>query len=186
MSQKLQKRRNAGTALVETALTLGLYVAIVFSLFDFGYIMYLHQTIAWRVESAARYGALNPTDTAGMQNYVLYLSTSGSGPALFGLTLSNVSATRTGSGTNDDRVVVTVSGYRFPAIYPAMSGQGSRSRRACPSRITEERLRLWGSLRRLTACSVRPNSRSRPGPAAIPSAPGISSSPRCAPGVPSE
>jgi Flp pilus assembly protein TadG len=124
MSQKLQKRRNSGTALVETALTLTLFTSIIFSLFDFGYIMFLHQTIASRVEAAARYGALNPTDTTGMKNYVLYFAPTGSGPALFGLTASNVSATRTGSGTNDDRVVVTVSGYVFPAISPAMAGHG--------------------------------------------------------------
>ena len=124
MNPKPRKSRESGTALVETALTLSLYVIIVFSLFDFGYIMFLHQTIAARVEAAARYGALNPTDTTGMKNYVLYYGPTGSGGAIFGLTASNVSATRTGSGTNEDRVVVTVSGYRFPAIYPAMSGNG--------------------------------------------------------------
>ena len=118
MSQRLQKQRASGTALVEAALTLSLFTTLVFSLFDFGYIMYLHQTIAARAEAAARYGALNPTDMTGMQNYVLYYSNTGSGPALFGLTASNVSATRTGEGTNDDRVVVTVSGYKFPAISP--------------------------------------------------------------------
>jgi len=124
MRSKPQKSRESGTALIETALSLSLYDAIVFSLFDFGYIMFLHQTIAARVEAAARYGALNPTDTTGMKNYVLYYAPTGSGSAIFGLTTSNVTATRTGSGTADDRVVVTVSGYKFPAIYPAMSGNG--------------------------------------------------------------
>lgn len=125
MRQRLRRRRESGTAIIETALTLTLFTAIIFSLFDFGYIMFLHQTIASRVEAAARYGALNPTDTTGMKNYVLYYSTAtGSGTGIFGLTASNVSATRSGAGTNDDRVVVTVSGYKFPAIYPAMSGNG--------------------------------------------------------------
>ena len=124
MNPKLKTRRESGTALVESSLTLLLFTSILFSLFDIGYIMFLHQTIAARVEAAARYASLNPTDTTGTQNYVLYYSTTGSGPALFGLTASNVSVTRTGSGTNDDRVVVTVSGYRFPAISPGMSGQG--------------------------------------------------------------
>jgi hypothetical protein len=59
-----------------------------------------------------------------MQNYVLYYSATGSGPGLFGLTTSNVSATRAGAGTNDDRVVVTVSGYKYPAISPGMAGNG--------------------------------------------------------------
>jgi Flp pilus assembly protein TadG len=124
MNNRIRKTREAGTAIVETALTLSLFTAIVFSLFDFGYIMFLHQTLAARAEAAARYGALNPTDTTGMKNYVLYFSTTGSGPGLFGLTTSNVSATRTGAGTNDDRVVVTVSGYQFFAIAPALKGTG--------------------------------------------------------------
>ena len=123
MQRKLQTRES-GAALVEAALTLSLFLAIVFSLFDLGYIMFLHQTIASRVEAAARYGALNPTETTGMQNYVLYNAATGSGPVIFGLTASNVSATRSGAGTNDDRVVVTVSGYTYPAISPGLSGHG--------------------------------------------------------------
>jgi Flp pilus assembly protein TadG len=124
MSQRVKKRREAGTAIIETGLTLTLFTMLMFSLFDFGYIMWLHQTLAARAEAAARYGALHPTDTTGMQNYVLYYSTTGSGPGQFGLTASNVSATRTGAGTDDDRVVVTISGYQFFAIAPAMRGTG--------------------------------------------------------------
>jgi hypothetical protein len=59
-----------------------------------------------------------------MKNMVLYNATTGSGTGLFGLTASNVSATRSGSGTNEDRVIVTISGYRFPAIAPAMRATG--------------------------------------------------------------
>jgi Flp pilus assembly protein TadG len=124
MIQTRQRKRQKGTALVEAALTLGLYTVIVFSLFDFGYIMYLHQVIATRAATAARYGALNPTDTAGMKNYVVYNQTTGSGSGMFGLTTSMVTATRSGSGTNADRITITVSGYRYPAIAPAMAATG--------------------------------------------------------------
>lgn len=108
--------------MIETALTLGLYTAIVFSIFDYGFVMYMHQTVANRVSAAARYGALNPTDTTGIKNYVMYSQATGSGAGLFGITSSNVTVTRTGSGTTADRVVVTVTGFRYPMISPGFSG----------------------------------------------------------------
>ncbi len=116
------RKARAGTALVETALTLGLYTAIVFSLFDFGYVMYLHQTVASRLQDAARYASLNPTDTTGIKNYVLYRQTTGSGTGLFGLQTSNVTVARAGSGTSSDRVSITVSGFAFRLIAPGQSG----------------------------------------------------------------
>jgi Flp pilus assembly protein TadG len=119
-----RKRRQAGTALVETALSLTLYTYIVFSLVDFGYVMYMFQTLSQRAENAARYGALNPTDSTGMQNYVLYNAATGSGSGIFGLTSSNVTATRSGSGTTADRVTVKVTNFHYPMISPGMSGTG--------------------------------------------------------------
>jgi Flp pilus assembly protein TadG len=124
MNTKPRRKRQSGTALVETALSLTLYCYIVFSLVDFGYVMFMFQTLASRAESAARYGALNPTDTSGMQNMVLYNSATGSGAGLFGLTTSNVVATRSGSGTGDDRVTVRVTNFHYPMISPGMSGTG--------------------------------------------------------------
>jgi Flp pilus assembly protein TadG len=119
-----RKRRQAGTALVETALSLTLYTYIVFSLVDFGYVMYMFQTLSQRAENAARYGALNPTDSTGMQNYVLYNAATGCGSGIFGLTSSNVTATRSGSGTTADRVTVKVTNFHYPMISPGMSGTG--------------------------------------------------------------
>ena len=99
--------------MIETALTIGLFTSIIFSLFDFGYIMYMHQTVLNRLESAARYASLYPTDTTAIKNYVVYNAATGSGAGLFGLTTDNVTVTRTGSGTNDDRINLTVSGFSF-------------------------------------------------------------------------
>lgn len=125
MKMPTNKNRRAGVAMIEATLTLGLYLAIIFSLWDFGYVMYLHQTLASRAEAAARYGALNPTDTAGMQNMVLYNSSAaGSGTGIFGLTSSNVTATRSDSGTSADRVTVTVTQFKYLLIAPGISGTG--------------------------------------------------------------
>lgn len=124
MQREKNRSKRAGTALVEAALTLGLFTAIVFSLVDYGYVMFLHQTLAYRAQAAARYGALNPTDTTGMQNMVLYGAATGSGTGMFGLTTSNVTATRSGSGTSADRVTVTVTNFPYPMISPGFSGTG--------------------------------------------------------------
>ena len=122
MNQITKGKRRAGVAVIEAALTIGLYCALVFSIFDFGFVMYMHQAVANRVSAAARYGALNPTDTTGMQNYVLYSRSTGSGAGLFGITSSLVTASRVDSGTIADRVVVTVTGFHYPMVAPGMSG----------------------------------------------------------------
>ena len=124
MNRRTDRRRRAGTALVETALSLTLFTYFVFSLVDFGYVMFMFRTLASRAESAARYGSLNPTDATGMKNMVLYNASTGSGTGLFGLTASNVTAVRSGSGTTADRVTVTVTNFHYPMISPGMSGTG--------------------------------------------------------------
>jgi len=59
-----------------------------------------------------------------MKNMAVYYATTGTGTGIFGLTTANVSAVRSGSGTSADRVTVTISGYTFWGIKPAMSKVG--------------------------------------------------------------
>ena len=117
------RKRSKGAVMIESSLVLTLYVVLIFSIFDFGYVLFLHSTLVNRAATAARYGALNPTDTAGMQNCVLYGQAGGSGSGIFGLTASNVNATRSGSGTTADRVIVTVTGYPFSFVTPWHAGK---------------------------------------------------------------
>ncbi len=111
--------------MVEAALVLSLFMMVILGLVNFGYILWMHQTLEHRARSAARYGVINPTDTTGMQNMVLYNSTQGTGPGMFGLTASNVVAGRTSSNSFEDRVQVTVTGYQFFLWFPgrAINGQ---------------------------------------------------------------
>jgi hypothetical protein len=69
-----------------------------------------------RARMAVRYGATHPTDTAGMQNLFLYNQTSAGTNPLFGLSASNVAVTRSGSGTNDDRLTLGISGFSFKRV----------------------------------------------------------------------
>src|SRR5207237_4870247 len=85
-------RKQRGQSMVEAALVLTMFMMVILGLVNFGFIMWMHQTIEHRARAAARYGVINPTDTTGMQNMVLYNSTTGSGPGMFGLTASHVTA----------------------------------------------------------------------------------------------
>jgi Flp pilus assembly protein TadG len=117
-----RSKRRRGASVIEASLTLTLFLAVLFTIFDFGYGLFLHQTIVNRARAAARYGALNPGDLAGVRAYVLYNSPMGSGAGMFGLTGSNVTATRIGSGTTADRINVTVANYTFNFVTLSHAG----------------------------------------------------------------
>jgi Flp pilus assembly protein TadG len=124
MRNPTRRNRQLGATAVEASLTLTVFLLTLFTLFDLGYVMYVHQTLAERARAAARYGSLNPTDTAGMTNVALYYDTTGSGAGVLGLTASNVTAVRSGAGTSADRVTVTIRDYPFLAVWPGRSSTG--------------------------------------------------------------
>ena len=116
-------RNQRGNAIIEATLTLILFSTMVFSLFDFGWMLFYHQTLMNQARAAVRYGATNPSDTTGIQNMVLYNNTSGSGSGVLGLTASNVTVNRSGTaGGIDDRIVVKITGYHYNLITFAWAG----------------------------------------------------------------
>jgi Flp pilus assembly protein TadG len=118
-----RRRNRRGDAVVEATLTLVLFSTMVFSLFDFGWMLFYHQTLVNLARAAARYGSVNPTDTTGIQNMALYNSTTGSGPGVLWLTTSNVQVSRAGTaGGTDDRIVVKITGYQYKLITFAWAG----------------------------------------------------------------
>ncbi len=69
------KRRRAGergNALVEATLTLSLFLTVLFSLYDFGWVLFFEQTLVHQARSAVRYGAVNPGNLATIQNVAVY------------------------------------------------------------------------------------------------------------------
>jgi Flp pilus assembly protein TadG len=122
--QSHRRRRQLGATALEASLTLTLFLLTIFTLFDLGYVMYVHQTLAERARAAARYGSLNPTDSTGMKNIAIYYQTTGSGAGVLGLTTANVTAVRSGVGTTADRVTVTIQNYPFMAVWPGRSQTG--------------------------------------------------------------
>ena len=122
--RQIHHRRQRGQSMVEAALVLSLFMMVILGLVNFGYILWMHQTLEHRVRAAARYGVINPTDTTGMQNMVLYNSTTGTGPGMFGLTASNVSAVHSSSDSFEDRINVTVARYQFFLWFPGRAING--------------------------------------------------------------
>ena len=113
--QVTRRNRQTGGALLESVLTLVVFLALFIGVFDVGEMLFVHQTLTDRARNAARWGAVNAFDPTSMQNLVLYGTTApaqGQAPA-FGLSASNVTVSRPAAsvGTPEDRIVVTI-------IYP--------------------------------------------------------------------
>ena len=122
MTQK--NKRERGSAMVEGALVVIVFLTMLLAVFDFGQVLFLHATITERVRSALRWGVVNTYDATAIQNYVLYGQSTApqQGAALFSMTPSMVSVQRLGSGTTADRVVVTVSSYNYKFLLPYIAG----------------------------------------------------------------
>jgi Flp pilus assembly protein TadG len=123
-----QRRRSTsrGSAFVEAALIYLVFAVMLIGAFDFGQFLFVHQALVERARYAARWGAINdPTDTASISYMVRFMQSTDPGagtPSYFNLTDSNVTVTNPGSGTDNYRLNVQISGYSFVSISPYMGG----------------------------------------------------------------
>jgi len=121
----VRSRRTRGHVIVETAFVFIAFAMMMIGIFDFGQFLFVHQALVERARYAARWGAINdPTDSTSIVNMVLYNQSSApSGSSTyFNLTSSNVSVTNPGSGTNDYRLNVQISGYSYTVLSPYIGG----------------------------------------------------------------
>jgi len=87
-------------------------------------VLYFHQSLVERARAAARYGAINPTDTTGIQNMAVYnSSTATTDITLPGLTTAMVNVQDLGVNTPEARIMVTISGYPINFISPYIAKQ---------------------------------------------------------------
>jgi Flp pilus assembly protein TadG len=121
-----RRQTSKGSALVETALIFLAFAGLLIGAFDFGQFLFIHQALVERARYAARWGAINdPTDSTSITNMVRYYqaATPPSGTAsYFNLTASNVTVTNPGSGTDDYRLNVQISGYSYIVLSPYIAG----------------------------------------------------------------
>lgn len=124
-ARERKRRRTRGSVLVESALVMLSFTALLVGAFDFGQFLFVQQALVERARYVARWGAVNnPSDATSITNMVLYHQpTAGSGGSGYmGLTSSNVSVTTSGYGTNNYMLTVTISGYRYTVISPYIAG----------------------------------------------------------------
>jgi len=136
-SDTLRRRRaSKGTVIMETALTFIAFAGMLLGAFDFGQFLFIHQALVERARSAARWGAINnPADSTSITNMVLYnqATTPDSGtPTYFNLTAGttdaqgnktgNVFVTNPGSGTDNYRLNLQISGYSYTILSPYIAG----------------------------------------------------------------
>ena len=126
-SSTLRRRRTSrGATFVEMALIYLVFACMLVGAFDFGQFLFVHQALVERARYAARWGAINdPTDTASVTNMVRYYQAAdpSSGTAsYFNLTSGNVIVTNPGSGTDNYRLNIQISGYSFVSLSPYLGG----------------------------------------------------------------
>src|SRR5579863_4077166 len=112
------RKGRRGNAIIEASLTLSLFLTLLFSIYDFGWVLFFHQTLVSQARMGARYAAVNPTSLTAAKYIVLYNQTSNvGGDGILGVSPSDVSVTRDGTaGAIDDRITVTISGYQYQLI----------------------------------------------------------------------
>jgi Flp pilus assembly protein TadG len=121
-----RKKRSKGSSIVESALIFLAFSTMLIGAFDFGQFLFVHQALVERARRAARWGAVNnPSDATSIRNMVLYYSasapTDGQTPYM-GLSNSNVEVSVSGVGTDDHRLLVRITGFRYTVLSPYIAG----------------------------------------------------------------
>jgi hypothetical protein len=123
-----------GQSLVETTLVLAAFMALLLGMVFVGQTLFVRQTFADRVRSAARWGAVNGYDPAAIRSLVLYGTTAPDGDAspFMGLGVSEVVIAARGCPGAQCRVVVSIprEGIQStePAEYDQLATDGAPSR----------------------------------------------------------
>jgi hypothetical protein len=121
MSRNKSARRQ-GQAVIEGALVTLTLAAVLIGILDLGQVLFIHQTFVSRARSAVRHGVVNACDESAIRNMVLYGQPTAGPTTVFGLTAGMVSVARTDVGTNEQRIVVTISGYPYHFFSPWIGG----------------------------------------------------------------
>jgi hypothetical protein len=119
-------KRRRGQGLVEAALVLLVFFALLLGVIDCGQVLYAHQALVERVRSAVRWGTIHPYDGTGEQlaNLVLYdqltppsVNTEG----FLGLTRANIQVRHQAASPerpDDDMLTVAIVNYESHFFSP--------------------------------------------------------------------
>lgn len=136
---KIRKRNGErGQAMIESALTIVMFLTLLIGVLDFGQVLYFQQSLVERARAAARYGAIRPTQTTQIQNVAVYNSpapTGGAKPMVPGLTTAMVNVQAADLTNPAGRITVTISNYpmNFYTPFLARSFKNARVTVTLPS-----------------------------------------------------
>jgi Flp pilus assembly protein TadG len=116
--------RRRGSSMVESVLILFVFLVMFIGILDFGYFLFVHQSLVERARSGARYATVNAYNVDAVKNMILYSQeTTPQTPTTgyLGLTASNINVQRYSPDTDEDRLAVTISGYQVQYFSPLMA-----------------------------------------------------------------
>jgi hypothetical protein len=118
--------RRRGSAVVETALVLPLFLAFWFGIIDWGITFFVHETVVHRANVAARWAAVHTYDADKIKNVLLHdnpTSTLGDS-AWFSLQAPTIDVQLRGSETfSSRRIRISISNYQWLHFTPFFSGR---------------------------------------------------------------
>jgi Flp pilus assembly protein TadG len=127
MTNARRRRGSKGSAMVELALSVCVFVPLLFGVFEFGYAFYTYNKLIGVVRNGARYASLRAYDSStstpsdsfltAVRNATVYGDPSGTGsPVVFGLTTAKISVSVTMSGGVPDVITVYVNDFSVDAL----------------------------------------------------------------------
>jgi hypothetical protein len=127
MLRPLNNRRRAerGSAMLESALVLGVFLVTLISLSDIALWVFVHQSLTERVRSSLRTAVVQNLDPTSVANLIAYNQTATPGigtTGMFGMTAANVTVTLSGAGTQSQRMVASVTNVGLPLMSPVFPG----------------------------------------------------------------
>src|SRR5258705_9634334 len=110
ISNPKSRKGRRGQALVESALILISFLAILIGALDFGQVLFFHQSLVERVRSGVRWAAVHAYDETSIKNVIRYnQSTQPTGALPFlGLANSNIAITRYDTGYPTERIQIAI------------------------------------------------------------------------------
>lgn len=135
MNHKSSSRRNQserGNAVLEFALGFSVFFLLFAGVFQYGYTMYVYNTLMTSVTNAAELGAKLDYDTASpstftsqIQNMVLYGDTSaGTNTIIPGLTAANINISINPEDSMPTDITITIQNFSIDAIFTKFSFTG--------------------------------------------------------------
>jgi hypothetical protein len=119
LSFRHRRRRQGGSAMLETALVILAFLMMLAGITDIGQFLFIQESLVERVRGGLRYGVIT-YDATAIQNVVLFgtpTPADGQVPS-FNLTRSMVSVSRADANAPEDRVLVTLSNYPVEFVTP--------------------------------------------------------------------